>query len=213
MGDARSPSDGRLHHGRENAIDTRSTVESNLRGFRRTASPSPQRGAAVAVVLLDNGGARCVPIFQRTADMRRHAGQMALPGGRMHEGESVEECAMRELREEIGLEVGAGDELGMLDDFDTRSGFTITPIVYWSDARAEDLRPSPAEVAQMFLPTTSELLNAAVIAGDGPAFSMRLPGVEVFAPTAAMLYQFAEVGLRGHEVRVADFYQPPWTHR
>ena len=50
-------------------------------------------------------------------------------------------------------------------------------------------------------------------AQTGGAFSMVLPGVEVFAPTAAMLFQFAEVGLSGREVRVADFYQPPWTHR
>jgi 8-oxo-dGTP pyrophosphatase MutT (NUDIX family) len=131
----------------------------------------------------------------------------------VHDGESVAECAMRELHEEIGLQVGAGDELGRLDDFDTRSGFTITPIVFWSDALAADLKPSPTEVAVMFLPTTSDLLDAAAVAGHGASFSMRLPGVEVFAPTAAMLYQFAEVALRGREVRVADFYQPPWTHR
>jgi len=131
----------------------------------------------------------------------------------VHDGETVAECAMRELHEELGLEVGATDELGRLDDFDTRSGFTITPIVFWSDARAADLRPSAAEVAVMFLPTTSDLLDAASTAGRGAGFSMRLPGVEVFAPTAAMLYQFAEVALRGREVRVADFYQPPWTHR
>ncbi|HET7466641.1 MAG TPA: CoA pyrophosphatase [Candidatus Dormibacteraeota bacterium] len=167
----------------------------------------------MAVVLLDNAGEPCVPIFQRPADMRRHASQMALPGGRVHEGESVVECAMRELHEEIGLEVGAADELGRLDDFDTRSGFTITPIVFWSDARAADLRPSPAEVAVMFLPTMSDLLEAAAMAGTGVDFSMKLPGVEVFAPTAAMLYQFTEVALSGRAVRVADFHQPPWTHR
>ena len=165
------------------------------------------------MVLLDNGGAPCVPIFQRPADMRRHASQMALPGGRVHDGESVAECAMRELHEELGLAVEVADELGRLDDFDTRSGFTITPVVYWSDSRAADLSPSPAEVAVMFLPTTAELLEAASSAGAGAEFSMRLPGVEVFAPTAAMLYQFVEVGLRGRQVRVADFYQPPWTHR
>jgi len=167
----------------------------------------------VAVVLLDNAGVPCVPMFQRTADMRRHASQMALPGGRVHEGETVAECAMRELHEELGLAVEPDDELGRLDDFDTRSGFTITPIVFWSEGRATDLSPSPAEVALLFLPTMSELLDAASIAGAGAEFSMRLPGVEVFAPTAAMLYQFTEVALRGRDVRVADFYQPPWTHR
>ncbi len=145
--------------------------------------------------------------------MRRHASQMALPGGRLHEGESVAQCAMRELHEELGLEVGAGDELGRLDDFDTRSGFTITPIVFWSGASAADLRPSPEEVAVMFLPTAAALLRAAATAGRGDDFSMRLPGVEVFAPTAAMLYQFTEVALSGRSVRVADFHQPPWTHR
>ena len=138
---------------------------------------------------------------------------MALPGGKLHGGEGAEAGALRELHEELGLVAGSDGVLGLLDDFDTRSGFTITPIVFWSDAREADLRPSTAEVAVMFLPTVTELLDAAAVAGRGAAFSMVLPGVEVFAPTAAMLYQFAEVALRGRKVRVADFYQPPWTHR
>jgi len=213
VGDSGCARDRGLHHRSSDVIATRSAIEANLRAFERATSPSPQKPAAVAVVLLDNTGAPCVPIFQRPADMRRHASQMALPGGRVHEGETVVECAMRELHEELGLEVGAGDELGRLDDFDTRSGFTITPVVFWSDARAADLKPSAAEVKLMFLPTVSDLLEAASIAGSGAAFSMLLPGVEVFAPTAAMLYQFVEVALRGREVRVADYYQPPWTHR
>lgn len=213
MGQPRSARDRDLDNWHEDVIVTRSGIEANLRAFERTESPAPQRLAAVAVVVLDNGGAPCVPIFQRPADMSRHASQMALPGGRLHDGETVLQAAIRELHEEIGLAVGPGDELGRLDDFDTRSGFTITPVVFWSEARVADLKPSPSEVAVMFLPTVNDLESAADRAGEGAAFSMHLPGVEVFAPTAAMLYQFTEVALRGRSVRVADFHQPPWTHR
>lgn len=213
MGKARSARDLCIDHGHEDDIVTRSDIERNLRSFERVASPSPQRLAAVAAVLLDNGGMPCVPIFQRPQDMSRHPGQMALPGGRLHDGETVSQAAMRELEEELGLALDSGDELGRLDDFDTRSGFTITPVVFWSEARAADLRPSPSEVAVMFLPTTSDLETATDRAGEGAAFSMHLPGVEVFAPTAALLYQLTEVALRGRTVRVADFHQPPWTHR
>ena len=186
-----------------------------MRAFDRAGSPAPQRPAAVAVVLVDLDGEPGVPIFQRTADMSRHAGQMALPGGRLHEGESSEECAMRELHEELGLRVAPEDVIGRLDDFDTRSGFTITPVVIWSGADAAGLLPSPAEVAHLFVIPASVLRSAAREAErDTPgAFSLRLPEVEVFAPTAAMLYQFSMVGLDGRTVRVADFYQPPWTHR
>jgi 8-oxo-dGTP pyrophosphatase MutT (NUDIX family) len=156
-----------------------------------------------------------VPIFQRPIGMRRHAGQMALPGGRVHEDETVERCAIRELHEELGLEVDEGDVLGLLDDFDTQSGFTITPVVMWSGAGAGDLRPSDDEVAELFVVPLRDLREA--VAGARPglsdSFSLRLPQVEVFAPTAAILYQFSEVALDGRAVRVADFFQPPWTHR
>ncbi len=196
-------------------IDLRSVIEANLRAFPRVSSPSPQRPAAVAVVLVDLDGEPSVPIFQRTSEMSRHAGQMALPGGRLHEGESLEACAMRELHEELGLAVAPDDVIGRLDDFDTRSGFTITPVVIWSGADARGLVPSPAEVAHLVVVPVPVLHAAAHDAQPGPSgsFSLRLPSVEVFAPTAAMLYQFSMVALEGLTVRVADFYQPPWTHR
>jgi 8-oxo-dGTP pyrophosphatase MutT (NUDIX family) len=171
--------------------------------------------AAVALVLVEAAGEACVPIFQRTARMRRHSGQMALPGGRTHEGESAEACAVRELHEELGLAVDPAGVLGCLDDFDTRSGFTITPVVIWSGAPADRLTPSNQEVEQLFVVPVSVLRRAVAAATPGPsdAFSLELPSVEVYAPTAAMLYQFSEVALDGRTVRVADFYQPPWTHR
>jgi 8-oxo-dGTP pyrophosphatase MutT (NUDIX family) len=170
--------------------------------------------AAVALaILLGEDGEPAVPIFQRPAGMRRHAGQMALPGGRMHAGEEPEEAAIRELGEELGLNATRADVLGLLDDFNTVSGFTITPVVIWSGKEARGLRPSIDEVAQAFVVPLSTLREAVAAAEHGSSFSLKLPLVEVFAPTAAILYQFSEVALDGRDVRVADFFQPPWTHR
>lgn len=197
------------------AQDLRSSISRNLRRFERRASPRQLIPAAVAVVLLQGDARPIVPIFQRTLGMSRHAGQMALPGGKLHADEDARECAVRELLEELGLAVAGSDVLGMLDDFDTRSGFTITPVVVWSNAGAAALRPSASEVGELFLIGTRELRSAVASArpGPSPSFSLRLPRVEVFAPTGAILYQFSEVALDGRSCRVADFYQPPFTHR
>lgn len=195
------------------ARDLRTDIETRLAAFARRPSTLPLIRAAVAIVVVDARGEPAVPIFQRTADMRRHAGQMALPGGKMNPGETDEACAMRELEEELGLQVSEADLVGRLDDFETRSGFAITPVVFWSGEPVSALRPSASEVAQLVVVRLGELERAAERAEPGDRFSLRLPTVEVFAPTAAMLYQFSEVALGGREVRVADFYQPPFTHR
>ncbi len=167
----------------------------------------------MAIVVVEEEGEPCVPIFQRTSGMRRHASQMALPGGRLHEGESAEDGALRELEEELGLAAGRADVLGRLDDFDTRSGYTITPVVIWSGAAAGELRASNEEVARLLVVPLSVLRQAVEGAGVATDFSLTLPPFHVYAPTAAILYQFSQVALDGRTVRVADFYQPPWTHR
>jgi 8-oxo-dGTP pyrophosphatase MutT (NUDIX family) len=203
----------------------RDTMAANLRGFSRVPSAESLAPAAVAIVVMDRDGVPCVPIFQRTSNMSRHAGQMALPGGRLHEGETTDECAIRELHEELGLRVSSRDVVGLLDDFDTRSGFTITPVVIWSGTQSAALEPSKFEVAELYVIAIPELRAAVSRARPGRAFSLRLerafneshPGracaLQVFAPTAAILYQFSEVALDGRETRVTDFYQPPFTHR
>ena len=193
----------------------RETIERNLRRLERQASTLAQTPAAVAIVIMLDGEVPILPIFQRTQTMSRHAGQMAIPGGRVHDREGVHECALRELAEELGITLSRDDILGDLDDFDTRSGFTITPVVAWSGAGRGALKPSPAEVARIFLVPVPELGEAAAEAAHRPPdrFSLVLREVEVFAPTAAILYQFSEVAVDGRSTRVADFHQPSWTHR
>jgi 8-oxo-dGTP pyrophosphatase MutT (NUDIX family) len=196
--------------------DLRAAVTDNLQRFERIESKESLVHAAVALVLVRaRDGSPCVPLFLRAANLARHAGQMGLPGGKLHAGERAEKGALRELREELGLHVELDGVLGSLDDFDTRSGFTITPVVVWGAADAADLEPSAAEVAQLYLVTLDELRSAVAVTAPGTSsdFCLRMEWGEVYAPTAAILYQFSQVALEGRTQRVNDFYQPPFTHR
>lgn len=170
----------------------------------------------MAVVLLENGdGEASIPLFVRASGLASHPGQFALPGGKLHSGERAEDGARRELSEELGLVAGSEAILGLLDDFDTRSGFTITPVVMWSRAAVTELQPSAAEVAELFLLKLADLRSAVGRAkrGTSRAFCLELPWGPVYAPTAAMLYQFSEIALDGRTTRVNDFYQPPFARR
>ncbi len=167
------------------------------------------------IVLEDAGGQARIPMFLRAAGLASHPGQFALPGGKLHHGEPAEAGAIRELGEELGLFAGGDDVVGRLDDFDTRSGFTITPVVMWSRFGAERLQPSVGEVAELFLLKVGDLRSAVTGAkrGTSRAFCLELPWGPVYAPTAAILYQFSEVALDGRATRVGDFYQPPFARR
>jgi 8-oxo-dGTP pyrophosphatase MutT (NUDIX family) len=179
-------------------------------------APAPQVPAAVAVVLLqDSDGEACIPLLVRSAGLARHPGQFALPGGKLNAGERAEAAALRELREELGLTATGDGVIGSLDDFDTRSGFTITPVVVWSGASSSELEPSADEVAEVFLLKLPDLQSAVAGArrGTSRAFCLDLPWGPVYAPTAAILYQFSEAALDGRPSRVNDFYQPPFARR
>lgn len=184
--------------------------------------------AAVALAIVDEGlGAdiRGLPkpgawstqaallLTRRSAQLRRHAGQWALPGGRLDPGETPEQAALREMAEEVNLVLDESAVLGRLDDFVTRSGFVITPVVVWAGA-ARELVPNPAEVASVHRIAAAEFLRA-----DAPLLDrieesehavLRMPVGDdwIAAPTAALLYQFREVCLEGRATRVAHFEQP-----
>ena len=112
--------------------DQRAVMAAQLAGFRRVPIASPGlRAASVAVAIVIRQRALCLLITKRAANLRHHGGQWALPGGSRDPGESAEEAARRELREETSLVVQASDVLGVLDDYRTRSGYVITPVVVW----------------------------------------------------------------------------------
>jgi 8-oxo-dGTP pyrophosphatase MutT (NUDIX family) len=188
----------------------------------RAADRARMRDAAVAFVISANEatGEACFWLTRRASALRRHGGQFALPGGRIDDGETAMEAALRELDEEMGVSLGAGDVLGALDDFGTRSGFCITPFVMWAGGDVK-LTPDPNEVARVFHVPLADLDSPNIpklVASDAPGrHIMSAPiasmGHEIYAPTAAMLFQFREVGLHGRVTRVAHFDQPKFARQ
>ncbi|MBE9558216.1 MAG: CoA pyrophosphatase [Proteobacteria bacterium] len=201
------------------STDLRACIEANLSAFKRHAiADESLRHAAVAIVIVEgNDGQAVFLLTTRPAGLRRHGGQYALPGGRLDEGETAPAAALRELEEELGLTLGQDRIIGTLDDYPTRSGFRITPIVVWGgDAGA--IHPDAEEVDQVYHIPLADLMSPDIPhlepgPDDHPILSAPLAtlGHQVFAPTAAMLYQFREVALLGHDTRVAHYDQPAFA--
>jgi mutator protein MutT len=192
-------------------------VRANLERFaplRRSLPLDGRKHAAVALALIrGDGGEPSFVLTRRAAKMRRHAGQWALPGGRLDAGETPERAALREMREEIGLALEESAVLGRLDDYPTRSGFVITPIIVWSGEHAE-LRPDPKEVAAVYRVPVADLARPGVPhlrripESERPVISIPLLDTHIHAPTAAILFQLREVALHGRATRVDHFEQP-----
>ncbi|MBN8909431.1 MAG: CoA pyrophosphatase [Rhodospirillales bacterium] len=196
----------------------RERMAARMAGFERHAiSDAALRHAAVAIIVAagEDPAEASVLLTRRPQHLNRHAGQYALPGGRMDAGETPEGAALRETEEELGLHLASSAILGLLDDYATRSGFCITPVVIWGGP-AYPLAPDPNEVARVFRVPLRELDAPEVpdferpFDGSEPIFGVPLAtlGHSLHAPTAAMLYQFREVALRGAATRVAHLEQP-----
>jgi len=159
------------------------------------------------------GGAAFL-LCRRAATLNGHGGQWALPGGRVDAGETAEETARRELHEELGLDLGADAVLGRLDDYVTRSGYVITPVVLWADGDVH-LEPNPAEVAYVYRIGLHELQRpdsprfVDIPESDRPVVQVPLGKDLIHAPTGAVLAQFRWVALDGRAgERVHEFEQP-----
>jgi 8-oxo-dGTP pyrophosphatase MutT (NUDIX family) len=192
----------------------RAALDALHRFPRRPVVRADLKPAAVGVVLVQPGPA--LLLTRRASTLRGHPGQWALPGGRTEPGETPGAAARRELHEELGLELGPEAELGLLDDYPTRSGYLITPVVLWG---GEDppLHPDPAEVAELHR-VPFELIDVpprflTIPESDAPVIQVPLFGRFVHAPTGAVLYQFREVVLHGRPTRVAHLEQPVFAWR
>ena len=199
----------------------REQVRANLNAFdpaRLEPGEGIRRAAVAATIAGDENGEPCFLITRRASTLRSHAGQWALPGGRIDVGETPERAALRELSEEIGVERDESDVLGVLDDYATRSGYLITPVVVWGPD-GPTFSIDEAEVASVHLIPLVELDRPDVprfiegVDPQRPVIQIPMRGRFVHAPTAAILYQLREVAIHGRPTRVAHFDQPTFAWR
>jgi 8-oxo-dGTP pyrophosphatase MutT (NUDIX family) len=188
--------------------DLRERITTNLAVLEpRLLDATSLRHAAVGVVLLpDEHHRACFVLTRRLSTLRRHSGQWALPGGRLEAGETEADAALREIEEEVGLQLTPDAILGRLDDFTTRSGHLISPLVVWADDDSP-LVISPDEVDAAFRVPLEELARPDGVSFE-PLLHFSFSISSVYAPTAAILYQFRQVGLYGQNVHVGHVEQP-----
>jgi 8-oxo-dGTP pyrophosphatase MutT (NUDIX family) len=163
--------------------------------------------------MVDVSGGAAFLLCRRASRLTSHPAQWALPGGRVDPGETVIDAALRELDEEVGIRLADETVLGLLDDYPTRSGYVITPVVIWGDGRL-DPRPAPDEVVAVYRVGLHELQR-----DDSPRFitipESRRPVVQIplgnhliHAPTGAVLLQLRWLGLEGRHDPVDELEQP-----
>ena len=203
---------------RASTVKCREVMAANLAAFRRIPLDRPDlRRASVAVCVMTGSSGEALLITRRASTLRSHAGQWALPGGRREPGESAEAAALRELAEETGLEAGPDAVLGLLDDYVTRSGYLITPVVVWGGAPPGSLAGPPGEVSRVYQIPLADLdvepETVTIPESDAPVIRLPLLGRYVHAPTAAIIYQFCQVALHAAEQRVAHFDAPVFAWR
>lgn len=212
---------------------------------RRVCDLAGRKHAAVAVVLVDSqaGEARIDPVdgppgperlfddrldfvsggaafllTRRVGRLRSHSFQYALPGGRVDAGETTIEAALRELDEELGTRLEEDAVLGLLDDYPTRSGYVMTPVVLWAGGPLE-IRPAAQEVLAAYRVGLGQLLREdspqfySIPESERPVVQLPLGEQLLHAPTAAVLLQLRWWGLEGRHDRVDGLEQPVFAWR
>lgn len=165
------------------------------------------------------GGGAAFLLCRRAARMNRHAGQWALPGGRLDADETPLDAALRELDEELGIRLASHHHIGYMDDYATRSGYLMTPVVFWAGSHSI-ISPNPNEVAHVYRIGLHHLCRedspryVTIPESDRPVVQIPLGGDLIHAPTGAVLLQLRWVGIEGRlGERVHHLEQPvfAWT--
>ena len=201
---------------------TRQVLSARCAEFARLPDDPAHSGlkrAAVAVVVVpaNDGTSAAFVLTKRTPRLSSHAGQWALPGGRLDAGETAVDAALRELHEEVGMPLAPAHVLGCLDDYPTRSGYLITPVVVWAEADTP-MALNPAEVASVHRIELAQIASDQCVSfveiPESPRKVIRLKinTNQIHAPTAAVLYQFREL-MAGRLTRVNELEQPHFAWR
>ncbi len=163
--------------------------------------------------MIDVSGGAAFLLCRRASRLTSHAAQWALPGGRVDPGETAVDAALRELNEEIGIELSNSSVLGLLDDYPTRSGYVITPVVIWGGGRL-DPRPAADEVAAVYRVGLHQLRRddsprfIAIPESPRPVVQIPLGNDLIHAPTGAVLLQLRWLCLEGRHDPVDELEQP-----
>lgn len=167
-------------------------------GWKAGHFPEDARVAAALLLVYPGANGPAVPLTVRASGLARHAGQISLPGGAAEPGETLADTALREAREETGIEPSRVRVLGELTPVHVLvSGFTLHPVVGVTHERPA-FEPASGEVAEILEVSLDHLRDASRIrrgtrlregmAVEYPYFD--LLGHQVWGATAMVLGEF-----------------------